>query len=94
MKCTSAPRSASKLHINPKHYDQPIYFDFLDNNEVSLRLKDAVSARGSMGNPLEFDGTVLTITKTNYFTENDGNNYYFVLNSRKALSNTCQKYPG
>ncbi|MCE7865043.1 MAG: polysaccharide biosynthesis tyrosine autokinase [Bacteroidetes bacterium CHB5] len=80
-----APFRIQASHINPKHYDQPIYFDFLDNNEVRLRLKDAVNARGSMGNPLEFDGTVLTITKTNYFTENDGNNYYFVLNSRKSL---------
>ncbi len=80
-----SPFRIKASHINPKHYDQPIYFDFLDNNEVSLRLKGAVSTRGSMGNPVEFDGTVLTITKTNYFTENDGNNYYFVLNSRKSL---------
>jgi uncharacterized protein involved in exopolysaccharide biosynthesis len=71
---------------NPAHFDIPIYFDFLQGTEFSIRLgEDGNPVKGKFGIPLEFSGTVLTITKTPFFTENDGNTYYFVLNSRAHL---------
>jgi len=82
-------RSAFMVHCelnNPAHFDIPIYFDFLQGTEFSIRLgEDGNPVKGKFGIPLEFDGTVLTITKTPFFTENDGNTYYFVLNSRAHL---------
>ena len=82
-------RSAFMVHCelnNPAHFDIPIYFDFLQGTEFSIRLGEAGNpVKGKFGIPLEFDGTVLTITKTPFFTENDGNTYYFVLNSRAHL---------
>ncbi len=82
-------RSAFMVHCelnNPAHFDIPIYFDFLQGTEFSIRLgEDGNPVKGKFGIPLEFNGTVLTITKTPFFTENDGNTYYFVLNSRAHL---------
>lgn len=82
-------RSAFMVHCelnNPAHFDIPIYFDFLQGTEFSIRLgEDGNPVKGKFGIPLEFSGTVLTITKTPFFTENDGNTYYFVLNSRAHL---------
>lgn len=82
-------RSAFMVHCelnNPAHFDIPIYFDFLQGTEFSIQLgEDGNPVKGKFGIPLEFSGTVLTITKTPFFTENDGNTYYFVLNSRAHL---------
>lgn len=82
-------RSAFMVHCelnNPAHFDIPINFDFLQGTEFSIRLgEDGNPVKGKFGIPLEFSGTVLTITKTPFFTENDGNTYYFVLNSRAHL---------
>jgi tyrosine-protein kinase Etk/Wzc len=93
-----SPFVVTTTHVNPKHYDQPITFDFQDNNQFTLRLGDAEpSVSGTINKPVELDKTIFTITKTNFFTENDGNNYSFVVNSRKNLidylSNNIQVDP-
>lgn len=81
-----SPFIVTPTQINPVHYDQSIFFDFQDNNQFTVHLSNAgPTITGTLNKPVEFDGTVFTISKTKYFTENDGNNYFFVLNTRKAL---------
>ncbi|MBX2895679.1 MAG: polysaccharide biosynthesis tyrosine autokinase [Cyclobacteriaceae bacterium] len=79
-------------HIHPDHYDQPIFIDFKTNNEFTLRVGDSgPSVNGTFGQPVELHKSVVTIFKTPYFIENDGNTYYFTLNSRKSLINYLSK---
>jgi len=82
-------RSAFIVHsdkINPTHYDAPIYFDFQEADRFTIRLgEDGKSVQGKFSASFEFDGTILTIKKTSFFAEDDGNTYYFVLNSRTHL---------
>jgi tyrosine-protein kinase Etk/Wzc len=79
--------------INPAHYDLPIYVDFDGDNKFNIQLgnNSASSIQGSFDSPLEFDGTSLSIVKTKYFAENDGNTYYFVLNSLTSLTDYLSK---
>jgi tyrosine-protein kinase Etk/Wzc len=79
--------------INPAHYDLPIYVDFDGDNKFNIQLgnNSASSIQGSFDRPLEFDGTSLNIVKTKFFAENDGNTYYFVLNSRTSLIDYLSK---
>ena len=72
--------------INPAHLDIPLYFDFMEGNQFSVRVGESgTSVTGSFGVPFSIDGTELTITKTIYFLNDDGNTYYFTLNSRNQL---------
>jgi len=72
--------------INPAHFDLPFYFDFLSSTKFSIQIgQEGSKAEGNFGVPLTYNGTTITIEKTRYFVENDGNNYYFVLNSRGKL---------
>jgi len=72
--------------INPTHFDLPFYFDFLGGSKFSIQIgQEGSMAEGNFGVPLTYSGTTLTIEKTRYFVENDGNTYYFVLNSRGKL---------
>jgi capsular exopolysaccharide synthesis family protein len=72
--------------INPAHFDIPIYFDFKGGTTFSIRFGENGSAvSGSFGVPISTDGTQLTITKSPTFVEDDGNTYYFKLNSRNHL---------
>jgi tyrosine-protein kinase Etk/Wzc len=79
--------------INPAHYDLPIYVDFDGDNKFNIQLgnNSASSIQGSFDSPLEFEGTSLSIVKTKYFAENDGNTYYFVLNSLTSLTDYLSK---
>jgi len=87
-----SPFIVTPTQINPVHYDQSIFFDFQDNNQFTVHLSNAgPTITGTLNKPVEFDGTVFTISKTKYFTENDGNNYFFVLNTRKALIDYLSK---
>jgi tyrosine-protein kinase Etk/Wzc len=83
-------RSAFKVSlstINNSHYDIPFYFDFVNESQYSILIDFPGNTRvtGTFGAPLKMDGTELTIVKTKYFVENDGNDYYFVLNSKPSL---------
>ncbi|MBK7650810.1 MAG: hypothetical protein IPJ20_08750 [Flammeovirgaceae bacterium] len=73
--------------INKVHYDTPIYFDFVNKDQYSILIDNPKKTKvtGTFGVPLEVDGTVLTIVKTKHFVENDGNDYYFVINSKASL---------
>ncbi len=78
--------------INPAHVDLPMYFDFLDGNKFSIRAGDTGRvAEGKFGSLMEYDGTTFVIEKTHYFIENDGNTYYFVMNSRNSLIDYLSK---
>ncbi len=78
--------------INPAHFDLPIYFDFLGSNKFSIQMgEEGAIGEGTFGVPLTYHGTTLTIEKTRYFVENDGNTYYFVLNSRGSLIDYLSK---
>ena len=72
--------------INPAHLDQPVYFDFVGGNKFSIQIgQEGSMAEGNFGAPITYNGTTITIEKTRYYVENDGNTYYFVLNSRGKL---------
>ncbi len=82
-------RSSFEVHytsVNPAHYDIPVYFDFLENNQYRIKVGDAGPvAIGNFDRTLDVEGTVMSISKTIYYSENDDNDYYFVLNSRNSL---------
>jgi tyrosine-protein kinase Etk/Wzc len=88
-------RSAFLVHCeknNPAHADIPIYFDFQQADKFVIRLGESgKSVTGKFDVPFEFDGTLLTISKTSFFVEDDGNTYYFVLNSRTHLIDYLSK---
>ncbi|MBL7876960.1 MAG: polysaccharide biosynthesis tyrosine autokinase [Cyclobacteriaceae bacterium] len=79
--------TVSLSSVNKSHYDIPIYFDFVNQNQYSILVDNSGSSPviGTFGVPLEFNGTVLTVVKSKYFVENDGNDYYFVINSKASL---------
>lgn len=78
--------------INPAHLDLPIYFDFLGSNKFSIQMgEEGATGEGTFGAPITYNGTTITIEKTRYFVENDGNTYYFVLNSRGSLIDYLSK---
>lgn len=88
-------RSTFLVHCkknNPAHADIPIYFDFQQADRFVIRLGESgKSVTGKFDVPFEFDGTLLTISKTSFFVEDDGNTYYFVLNSRAHLIDYLSK---
>lgn len=86
-----SPFHVTTTRINPAHYDQSIFFDFQDNNQFTLHLSNGATFTGTLNKPIEFNQTIFTISKTGYFTENDGNNYFFVLNNRKTLIDYLSK---
>jgi tyrosine-protein kinase Etk/Wzc len=87
-----SPFAVTTIKINSAHFDQSISFDFQDNNRFALKLGDAgPTVTGTLNKPTEFNGTIFIISKTIFFTENDGNNYFFVLNSRKSLIDYLSK---
>ncbi len=78
--------------INKIHYNVPIHIETIDATQFQLRIKDwGKSATGSFGKPVNFDGTELVLTKTSLYRENDGNDYYFILNSPEQLINYVSK---
>jgi len=88
-------RSTFLVHCeknNPAHADIPIYFDFQQADKFVIRVGESgKSVTGKFDVPFEFDGTLLTISKTSFFVEDDGNTYYFVLNSRAHLIDYLSK---
>ncbi|MBX2917433.1 MAG: polysaccharide biosynthesis tyrosine autokinase [Cyclobacteriaceae bacterium] len=78
--------------IHADQYDKPIFIEFKGSNEFSLRLDDSgPTTTGVFGQPVQLYQTSLTVFKKPNFIENDGNNYFFVLNSRKSLINYLSK---
>jgi tyrosine-protein kinase Etk/Wzc len=68
------------------HYDKPIAIEILNSNRFRLRVAEAGSSvEGEFGQPVKLDQSEFVITKTNHFTENDPNKYYFICNSRASL---------
>ncbi len=80
-----APYQVKTLHIDPDHYDTPLYFDFLQANRFSIRVGEK-SVEGLLGELIKLDGSEFEITKTSFYEENDGNDFYFILNSRANLT--------
>jgi tyrosine-protein kinase Etk/Wzc len=66
--------------------DQPIYFEFINKESFRIKLtEEGDYVSGSFGKPIAFNGQELTFHTTQYFDQNDGNDYYFVINSRGSL---------
>lgn len=81
-----SPFDVSVLKINKAHYDDPIYFDFQEDDNFQLRIgEDGKKVNGAFGNVVKVDGSEFKIIKTILYEENDGNDYYFILNSRGKL---------
>ncbi len=81
-----SPFNVRIIKLNRTHYDLPLYFDLLDVNHFQLRLgENGKNINGTYGEPLKLDDTEFVITKTSHYEENDGNDYYFVFNSRASL---------
>jgi uncharacterized protein involved in exopolysaccharide biosynthesis len=81
-----APYDVRIIKINKAHFDKPVYFDFQDGNNFQLRLGEKGEiVNGAFGRPIKMNGSEFEIVKTSFYQENDGNDYYFILNSREAL---------
>ena len=81
-----APFNVTTFKINKAHYDQPIYFDFQDRDQFQLRIgENGEIANGTLGKLIKVDGSEFEIVKTSFYEENDGNDYFFILNSRANL---------
>lgn len=81
-----APYDVKVITINPTHQDTPFFFDFADANHFQIRLgKTDKSVNGQFGKVVEIDGSTFNIAKTNFYEDNDDNDYYFILNSRASL---------
>lgn len=81
-----SPFEVTAYKINPAHQDKPFHFDFAEGNKFRIRTdENGGNIEGSFNVPLTIDGTLISISKTKYFTEDDDNDYHFVLNSRQSL---------
>lgn len=87
-----APFMVSTIRIQPSHYDLPVYFEPLNSTQFQLQFGEkGKKIPGTFGAPVNLDGTELAITKTVLYDENDGNDYFFILNSQKELINYISK---
>src|SRR6478735_3993042 len=69
-------------------YDQPIYLNFEENNSYTIQLgEDGPNFKGILGEKLVSNDFELTIDASYSHELNDGNDYYFVINSRESLLN-------
>ncbi len=82
-------RSPYKVTTNKNHrayYDIPIKFDFLEANHFQIQLgENGKKVNGTFGEKLTVDDAEFVVYKTQFYEENDGNDYYFILNSRANL---------
>ena len=81
-----APYDVTTIKINKAHFDKPIYIDFQDGNNFQLRLGEKGKVvDGTFGRVINMDGSEFRIVKTSLYEEDDGNDYYFILNSHANL---------
>ncbi len=81
-----APYDVTTIKINKAHFDKPIYIDFQDGNNFQLRLGEKGKVvDGTFGRVIIMDGSEFRIVKTSLYEEDDGNDYYFILNSHANL---------
>lgn len=81
-----APFLVTTSIINKTHYDLPFYIDLEDANSYKIRVgENGKTINGRFGELMKVDGSEFEITKTSSYQNNDGNDYYFIFNSRPAL---------
>ena len=81
-----APYDVTTIKINKAHFDKPIYIDFQDGNNFQLRLGEKGKVvDGTFGRVIIMDGSEFRIVKTSLYEDDDGNDYYFILNSHANL---------
>jgi capsular exopolysaccharide synthesis family protein len=85
-----SPYLVHHQQIDKSHINQPINIDFLSSDQFQLKFGEK-KVNGKWGTPVRFDKTELTLTKTQLFDENDGNKYFFILNSRDRLIDYISK---
>ena len=80
------PYVVKRIKINPAHYDLPIYFESKSPDSFALRAgENEAAVEGTFGKPIVINDSEFVLTKTNFYEANDGNDYYFILNSRPSL---------
>jgi tyrosine-protein kinase Etk/Wzc len=81
-----SPFTVTINNINPLHYNIPVYFEPLNTDQFEIQFgENGEKISGSFNKPLTWNGTVLEISKTAIYEENDGNDYFFVVNSQSEL---------
>ncbi len=69
-------------------YDQPIYFNFTDNNSYEIQIgKKGSTLKGKLGEKLVSEDFELIIVANDFQNNKDENDYFFTVNSREALLN-------
>ena len=80
------PYIVKKIKVDPSHFDKPVYFESKGPDGFALRAAENEAAvEGFFGKPIVINGSEFVLTKTNFYEANDGNDYYFILNSRPSL---------
>ncbi len=87
-----SPFFVSTGKINKIHYNLPIHIEPVDEQQFQLQIKEwGKVVIGRFGKSVNLDGTELLVTKTSLYQENDGNDYFFKLNSPEELINFVSK---
>ncbi len=82
----NAPATIRYKISNPSYFNQPISFELIDSESFQLLFSlTGNNVVGKFGELLKLDGLELTLYKNNYFDDEGGNEYFFVINSRELL---------
>ena len=81
-----SPFSVSYKLNSKAYYDVPIYFSFKDDKSFKLQIGESKeSFQGKLGEPVHLKEVDLLITKTEFYSLNYENDFFFVINSRGKL---------
>jgi capsular exopolysaccharide synthesis family protein len=70
----------------PNYRDVPIYFNFLNQDQFSIRVgKEGEKITGVLGSPITLNGSPFTIRRSIQEQPSDENDYFFIVYSRSRL---------
>ncbi|MFM8740649.1 MAG: GumC family protein, partial [Cytophagales bacterium] len=82
----NSPFKVSYEEIPIQLLDQVIFFEFLNEHKFEIKLgENGKSLTGTFGKPLQVGSNTIKIDITNLYSEDDSNDYFFILNSRANL---------
>ncbi|GHN01299.1 tyrosine protein kinase [Cytophagales bacterium WSM2-2] len=83
---TQSPFEITLLNLKAGARNVPIYFKPVDEHSFQLKMADKHTELTALyGKPISYQGTEFIVTNRGNLTGNDGNVYYFVINSRDML---------
>ncbi len=83
-----SPISITYQNNNPAYFDIPIYFENVNDQEFELLFPgEDKPVKGLYNEPFRHNNLTLTLSKTRFFSSDDNNEYYFVMNHRNTLLN-------